>query len=148
MHLALWLHTKVAIIFSATSAACAVVECVEAVGPDAALDAGVAAIYAAYSEASYTDVNGKTFETITYRGLADFVARNPDCCTFSTTGQDGFVPTPEWQEKFSFYGFVSATFKAYRVDDNDVKSEVNLTTEVAITTCGKAIWYDVDDDNW
>lgn len=122
-------------------------DCMNPVEPEIALEAGISAIYAAHAGTSYSTVDGRTLEPVTYLGIEDFVARNPGCCTFAPSGEDGFVPSPEWQEKNSFYGFVNARFKAYRVENGDGKNEVTSTRLVAITTCGKAIWYDIDDDN-
>lgn len=123
-------------------------DCMNPVEPEIALEAGISAIYAAHTSTSYSSVEGQALEPVTYLGIEDFLARNPDCCSFSTRGEDGFVPTPEWQERNSFYGFVNATFKAYYKKDGDTKREVVTTDEVAITTCGKAIWYNIDHDNW
>ncbi|MES2145215.1 MAG: hypothetical protein V4516_12865 [Pseudomonadota bacterium] len=123
-------------------------DCETPIGPETALESGISAIFAAHAGTAYSSVDGRTLGPVTYLGIEDFLARNPDCCSFSTRGEDGFAPTPEWQEKNSFYGFVSATFKAYYTKDGDTLKEVATTNEVAITTCGKAIWYNIDHDNW
>lgn len=129
--------------------------CTEPVGPEAALSAGVLAILASHSITTYHDEGGKS-EAIHYQGLSDFRDRNRGCCTFTLLGDDDFAPTSEWSERNAFYGFVRVTFAAFwdeniveRRDENIVERRaVNVTRLVAITTCGKAIWYDVDDDDW
>jgi hypothetical protein len=123
-------------------------DCAEAIGPEAALDAGVAAIYSAVAETNYLDVDGALLEAVLYHGVADFLARNPNCCSFTLSLEDGFAPTPEWREKHSFYGFVRATFKAYRIREGDAKTEVVDTKVVVVTACGQTMWYDIDDDDW
>ena len=92
--------------------------------------------------------NIKKLEPIVYQGIPDFLARNTGCCTFTPLGQDDFAPTPEWSERNSFYGFVRATFEAHWTEDEENRKPVVVTRIVAVTTCGEAIWYDVDDDDW
>lgn len=142
------LFIPAAIVMSTSILASAETQCSEPIGPEAALDAGVTAVFESHMATNFLNGEGGFLGSVTYQGLEDFLARNPGCCTFSRSGSEGFVPTPEWQERYSFYGFVSATYKAYRVKDGAAEKEVDRTTEVAITTCGKAIWYDMDDDNW
>jgi hypothetical protein len=143
---------RACILMAMTAASTAVADtkpdCAEPIGPDAALNAGVSAIYASHSATTYANPEGGTFESVVYNGPTDFLVRNPDCCTFTLRLEDGFAPTPEWREKHSFYGFVTATFKAYRFGEGYVTREVGATRAVVVTTCGTTIWYNMDHDNW
>jgi hypothetical protein len=141
-------HLFAAAIAASTAVANAGPDCAEPIGVEAALDAGVSAIYAAHSASTYANLDGGTLESVVYNGLTDFLARNPDCCTFTLRLEDGFAPTPEWREEHSFYGFVTATFKAYRVGEGYLTREVVATRTVVVTTCGTTIWYNMDYDNW
>ena len=124
-------------------------KCAGEVGPETALSVGIAAIYKMQLYATYQGKgNIKKLEPIVSQGIPDFLARNTGCCTFTPLGQDDFAPTPEWSERNSFYGFVRATFAAHWNEDADGRKAVDVTRIVAVTTCGEAIWYDVDDDDW
>lgn len=142
-----WLAAIASIMLISGSGADAETECSQPVGADVALDIGIEAVLATHNLTDYRDKDGNYFERISYDDLKDFLARNTNCCAFSARGSDGFLPSPEWQKRNSFYGFVSATFKAYRVKDGVTINEALVSRLVAITTCGKAIWYNIDDDN-
>jgi hypothetical protein len=123
-------------------------KCITPINPEAALKVGVEEIYSTHSKTKYATFDGDTFESVSYSRPDDFIARNPGCCSFSLSGEDGFRPTEEWRKENSFYGFVRASFKAYRAVKGEKESEVTITQSVVVTSCGAVIWYNMDHDNW
>lgn len=83
-----------------------------------------------------------------YTSVADFLARNPDCCALSLTRKEleGSGPTLMERVTGTVSAFVGTEYKVRYRDDQDSIREIAVTGFQAISNCGKPSrkWYPGD----
>jgi hypothetical protein len=97
------------------------------------IDVGLRDYFPSYPPPYYTGLHPQVQKPVAYASLDDFVARNPDCCSLTSTARKGMTPTLLHRLLGHFASFVKIEYKLEEgVPDAPDKNVV----WIAVTNCG------------
>ncbi len=87
----------------------------------------------------YLDEKLIVLEAKPYSSSDEFNSLNPDCCTFSYRGAEGYLPNRFWRYKNNFVGFVEFKYFLMEPTDNTMTMLPGGQRFFAIDSCNQII---------
>jgi hypothetical protein len=107
------------------------------------IDNGVSYFLSLQYENSTRFLGGGSKEIVTYKkyeSLEDFYSTNPNCCTFSYIGQEGFIPSLIYRLKNDYEGTVIIRYPKLReIKESGIIQLNTPSRSVRMNGCAQAI---------
>lgn len=97
------------------------------------VDIGLRDYFPSYPPLNYTGFQAQVKQPIVYSSLDDFVARNPDCCSLTSTARKGMTPTLFHRLLGHFASFVKIE---YKLEEGMPGAPDKNVVWIAVTNCG------------